>query len=160
MIKRLFLGAIALLVFFPPLARAQSTLTIGVFGSSSVANTVPFGTVVDAFIASNSSGNRVHGVTWSISGNSNFYVDFFGDLHTNWNSIIAPGPQTLTVTASAAGYTTASLPLTATVTGTLTPQTMLITPAQVATAFDNSASGTIVYLPDGIADQRHLGQSG
>lgn len=147
MIKKLILvlGAIALLVFFPTLARAQSTLTIGVVGSNSVANTVPFGTVIDAFIASNSSGIRVKGVTWSISGNSNFYVDFFGDLHTNWESIIVPGPQTLTVTASAAGYTMASLPLTVTVTGTLAPQTMLITPAQVATAFDNSASGTIVY---------------
>jgi hypothetical protein len=43
MIKRLFLGAIALLVFFPALARAQSTFTIGVVGSSSVANTVPYG---------------------------------------------------------------------------------------------------------------------
>ena len=145
MIKKLFLGAIALLVLFPALARAQSTLTIGVVGSSSVANTVPFGTVVDAFIASNSSGSRVRGVTWSISGNSDFYVDFFGDLHTNWESIIAPGPQTVTVTASAAGYTTASLPLTVTVTGTLAPQTMLVTPAQIATAFDNSATGTIVY---------------
>ena len=145
MIKRLFLGAIALLVFFPALARAQSTFTIGVVGSSSVANTVPYGTVVDAFIASNSSGSKIHGVTWSISGNSNFYIDFFGDLHTAWNSIIAPGPQTVTITASASGYTTASLPLTVTVTGTLAPQTMVITPAQVATAFDNSASGTIVY---------------
>jgi hypothetical protein len=145
MVKRLFLVAIALLVFFPALARAQSTLTIGVVGSSSVANTVAYGTVVDAFIASNSSGSRVHGVTWSISGNSDFYVDFFGDLHTNWESIIAPGPQTMTVTAAAAGYTTASLSLTVAVTGTLAPQTMLITPAQVATAFDNSASGTIVY---------------
>jgi len=147
MIKRLFLGAIALalLVFLPALAQAQSTMTIGVVGSSSVANTVPFGTVVDAFIASNSSGSRLHGVTWSISGNSDFYVDFFGDLHTNWESIIAPGPQTMTITASAAGYTTASLPLTVTVTGTLATQTMMITPAQVATAFDNSATGTIVY---------------
>ena len=147
MIKRPFLGlgAVALLVFFPALARAQSTLTIGVIGSSSVANTAAYGTIVDAFIASNSSGSRVHGVTWSISGNSNFYVDFFGDLHTGWNTIIAPGPQTMTITASAAGYTTASLPLTVTVTGTLAPQTMVITPAQVATAFDNSATGTIVY---------------
>ncbi len=147
MIKRPFLGlgAVALLVFFPALARAQSTLTIGVIGSSSVANTAAYGTIVDAFIASNSSGSRVHGVTWSISGNSNFYVDFFGDLHTAWNSIIAPAPQTMTITASASGYTTASLPLTVTVTGTLAPQTMVITPAQVATAFDNSASGTIVY---------------
>jgi hypothetical protein len=145
MIKRLFFGAIALLVFFPALARAQSTMTIGVVGSSSVANTAAYGTVVDAFVASNSSGSKVHGVTWSISGNSNFYVDFFGDLHTGWSSIIAPGPQTMTVTASASGYTTASLPLTVTVTGTLAPQTMLITPAQVATAYDNSPSGTIVY---------------
>ena len=119
MIKRLFFCALALLVFFPALARAQSTLTIGVVGSSSVANTVAYGTLVDAFIASNSSGNRLHGVTWSISGNSDFYVDFFGDLHTAWNSIIAPGPQTMTITASASGYTTASLPLTVTVTGTL-----------------------------------------
>jgi hypothetical protein len=54
------------------------------------------------------SGSRVHGITWSISGNSDFYVDFFGDLHTGWQSIIAPGPQTMTVTASASGYTTAS----------------------------------------------------
>ena len=145
MFKRLFLGAIALLVLFPALARAQSTLTIGVVGPSSVANTVAYGTVVDAFIASNSSGSRVHGVTWSISGNSDFYVDFFGDLHTGWESIVAPGPQTMTVTASAVGYTTASLPMTVTVTGTLASQTMLITPAQVATAFDNSATGTIVY---------------
>jgi hypothetical protein len=145
MIKRLCFGAIALLVLFPALARAQSTLTIGVAGPSSVANTVAYGTVVDAFIASNSSGSRVHGVTWSISGNSDFYVDFFGDLHTGWQSIIAPGPQTMTVTASASGYTTASLPLTVTVTGTLVPQTMVVTPAQVATAFDNSATGTIVY---------------
>jgi hypothetical protein len=45
MIKRLFLGAIVLLVFFPALARAQSTLTIGVAGSSSVANTVAYGTL-------------------------------------------------------------------------------------------------------------------
>jgi hypothetical protein len=145
MIKRLFFGALALLVFFPALARAQSTLTIGVFGSSSVANTAAYGTVVDAFIASNSSGARVHGVTWSISGNSNFYVDLLGDLHTGWQSIIAPGSQTMTITASASGYTTANLPLTVTVTGTLAPQTMLVTLAQVATAFDNSASGTIVY---------------
>jgi hypothetical protein len=145
MIKRLFFGAIVLLLFFPAVARAQSTLTIGVVGSSSVANTAPYGTVVDAFIASNSSGSKIHGVTWSISGNSNFYVDFFGDLHTAWNSIIAPGPQTMTITASASGFTTASLPLTVTVTGTSAPQTMVITPAQVATAFDNSATGTIVY---------------
>jgi hypothetical protein len=145
MIKRLFFGAIALLVFFPVFARAQSTLTIGVVGSSSVANTAAYGTIVDALVASNSSGGKVHGVTWSISGNSNFYVDFFGDLHTGWNSIVAPGPQTVTVTASASGYTTASLPLTVTVTGTLTPQTMLLTPVQVATAYDNSPSGTIVY---------------
>jgi hypothetical protein len=144
-IKRLFFCAIALLVFFPALARAQSTMTIGVIGSSSVANTVAYGTVVDAFVASNSSSSKLHGVTWSISGTSNFYVDFFGDLHTAWNSVIAPGPQAMTVTASLAGYTTASLPLTVTVTGTLAPQTMLITPAQVATAFDNSATGTIVY---------------
>jgi hypothetical protein len=145
MIKRLFLGAIALLVFFPALARAQSTMTIGVVGSSSVVNTAAYGTVVDAFVASNSSGSKVHGITWSISGNSNFYVDFFGDLHTAWDSIIAPGPQAMTITASAAGYTTASLPLTVAVTGTSAPQTMLITPAQVATVFDNSATGTIVY---------------
>jgi hypothetical protein len=145
MIKRLVLGALALLVFFPALARAQSTLTIGVIGPSSVANTVAYGTVVDAFIASNSSGTRVRGITWSISGNPNFYVDFFGDLHTGWQSIIAPGAQTMTVTAAASGYTTASLALMVTVTGTLAPQTMLITPAQVATAFDNSATGTIVY---------------
>jgi hypothetical protein len=144
-IKRLFVGAIALLVFFPALARAQSTLTIGVVGSSSVANTAAYGTIVDAFVASNSSGSKVRGVTWSISGNSNFYVDFFGDLHTAWNSIIAPGPQTMTITASAAGFTTASLPLTVTVTGTLAQQTMLITSSQVATAFDNSPSGTIIY---------------
>lgn len=145
MIKRLFLGATALLVFFPALARAQSTMTIGVVGTSTVANTVAFGTVVDAFVASNSSGSHVKGVTWSISGNSDFYVDFFGDLHTNWESIIAPGPQTMTVTASAPGYTTASLPLTVTVTGTSAAQTMLITPAQIATAYDNSPLGTIVY---------------
>lgn len=145
MIKRLFLCAIALVVFFPALARAQSTMTIGVVGSSSVANTAAYGTIVDALVASNSSGSRVHGVTWSISGNSNFYVDFFGDVHTGWNSIIAPGPQTMTITASAAGYTTASLPLTVTVTGTLALQTMLVTSSQVATAFDNSPSGTIIY---------------
>jgi hypothetical protein len=143
--KKLFFCAIALLVLFPAVARAQSTLTIGVVGSSSVANTAAYGTVVDAFVASNSSGSKVHKVTWSISGNSNFYVDFFGDLHTGWNSIIAPGPQTMTVTASASGYTTASLPLTVTVTGTASPQTMLITSSQVATAYDNSPSGTIVY---------------
>jgi hypothetical protein len=144
MIRRIFLGAIALLVLFPALARAQSTLTIGVVGSSSVANTAAYGTIVDAFLVSNSSGGGVSGVTLAVS-NPNFYIDFFGDLHTAWQSVIAPGPQTMTITASAAGYTTASLPLTVTVTGTLAPQTMLITAAQAHTVYDNSAKGTITY---------------
>jgi hypothetical protein len=76
MIKRLFLGAMALLVFFPALARAQSTLTIGVVGTSTVANTVAFGTVVDAFIASNSSGSRVKGVTGRSAGIRTFTLTF------------------------------------------------------------------------------------
>ncbi|HUC11090.1 MAG TPA: hypothetical protein VL985_11800 [Stellaceae bacterium] len=143
MIKKLLFVAIAWLAASPALAQTQ-TLTIGVAGKSTVVNTAPYGTVVDALMASNSSGTRVQGVTWTIS-NPDFYIDALGDLHTAWSSIIAPGPQTMTITAAASGYTTAALSLTVTVTGTMAPQTMLITPVQVATAYDNSPRGTIVY---------------
>jgi hypothetical protein len=93
-----------------------------------------------------------------LPGNSDFYADFFGDLHTAWSSVIAPGPQIMTVTASAAGYTTATVPLTVAVTGTLAPRTMVVTPAQVATTFDNSPTVTIVYSLTVSQTKRHFGE--
>jgi hypothetical protein len=145
MIKRLFLAAAISLTLCPALVQAQAqTITIGLIGKSSVANTAAYGTVVDALLASNSSGGWVHGITWSVS-NSDFFIDAGGDLHTNWQSIIAPGAQSMTITASAPGYTTATLALTVTVTGTMATQTMVITAAQAHTVYTNSPQGTIAY---------------
>jgi hypothetical protein len=125
-------------------AQAAGPITIKVTGSSSVANTAAFGTVVDALMAFNSSGGRISsGVSWSIN-NPDFYTDFFGDLHTAWNSEIAPGPQGITVTVSAPGYTASTLPLTVTVTGTLALQTMLVTASAVESPPANAPPTTIV----------------
>jgi hypothetical protein len=125
-------------------AQAAGPITIRMVGSSSVANTAAFGTVVDALMAFNSSGGRISsGVSWSIN-NPDFYTDFFGDLHTKWNNEIAPGPQGITVTASAPGYTTSTLPLTVTVTGTLALQTMLVTATTVESPPANAPPVTIV----------------
>jgi hypothetical protein len=144
MIKRLLLAAVISLAFCPALVQAQAqTITIGVIGHSTVVNTAAYGTVVDALLAS-SSGGWVHGITWSVS-NSDFYIDAGGDLHTAWSSIIAPGAQNMTITASAPGYTTATIALTVTVTGTGASQTMVITAAQAHTVYDNSPQGTIAY---------------
>ncbi len=145
MIRRLLLpGWLGMFVFLGMApAEAASTMTIAVIGQSTVANTAPYGTVVDRLFGV-SAGKEVSGVTWSVD-NANFYIDAFGGLHSAWQSMIAPGPQAMTITAAAPGYTNAALPLTVTVTGTLALQTMVVTTSQVATAYDNSPHGTIIY---------------
>jgi hypothetical protein len=102
-------------------AQSTPTIAINVVGKSTVANTAPYGTVVDAFQARTASGTLVPLITWSVD-NPDFYTDPLGDLHTNWNSIIMPGTQAMMITASAPGYVTATESLTVTVTGTLAPQ--------------------------------------
>jgi hypothetical protein len=154
MTRRLLFSSLLLLLLTPVAARAQSTIQIFVLGKSTVANTAAYGTVVDSLFAINSEHRWIRsGVTWSVD-NPDFFVDGGGTLHTAWSSIIAPGPQTMTITAAAAGYTTASMALTVTVTGTMAPQTMVITPAQVATVYDNLPQNSVVYSltvsqPDG-----------
>jgi hypothetical protein len=150
--RRLFLAALLFVSSVPVLAHAQSTMRVAVIGKNSVANTAAYGTIVDMLLAFSSHG-LVRPITWAVS-NPEFYIDPGGDLHSAWPSIIAPAPQTMTITASAPGYITATVNLTVTVTGTLAPQTMVITPSQVATVYDNSPQNTIAYQlvvsqPDG-----------
>ena len=143
MLKRLFL--LAALVLPAAHAQATGTMTIYVYGKSTAANTAPYGTVVDTMAVANSStGASVPGVSWSVN-NPDFYTDFFGSLHTGWESIIAPGPEAVTITASAPGYAPASKPLTVTVTGTLAAQQMYVTATQVHSVYDNSPPVTIAY---------------
>ena len=143
MLKRLFL--LAALVLPAAHAQAAGTLTINVIGKSTVANTAAYGTVVDALSPVNAAtGAKVSGVSWSIN-NPDFYTDFFGDLHTGWNSIISPGPQAMTITASAPGYAPVSKSLTVTVTGTMAAQQMFLTTTQVGPVYDNSPPVTIAY---------------
>jgi hypothetical protein len=144
--KTLFAAVAILAALVLPAAHAQATgtLTINVIGKSTVANTAAYGTVVDALQARNSAGASVSGVSWSVN-NPDFYTDFFGDLHTKWNNIISPGPQAMTITASAPGYAPASKPLTVTVTGTMAAQQMFVTTSQVGPVYDNSPPVTIAY---------------
>jgi hypothetical protein len=83
-------------------AQNTPTIAINVVGKSTVANTAPYGTVVDAFQARTASGTLVPLITWSVD-NPDFYTDPLGDLHTNWNSIIMPGTQAMMITASGTG---------------------------------------------------------
>jgi hypothetical protein len=141
MLKRLFL--LAALVLMAAHAQAAGPLTINFAGNPTVANTAARGTVVGAPMAFNSAGARVmSGVTWSVN-NPDFYTDFFGDLHTGWESIIPPGPQAMTITASAPGYTPGSKALTITVTGTMAAQQMVVTTTPVGPVYDNSPPVTI-----------------
>jgi hypothetical protein len=145
MMRRLVLRSLLFILLIPAAAHAQSTMQIAVIGKGTVANTAAYGTVVDSLFAINSQHRWIRsGVTWSVS-NPDFFVDPGGALHTAWSSIIAPGPQTMTITAAAAGYTTATMALTVTVTGTLAPQTMVVTPTQVATVYDNLPQNSVVY---------------
>ena len=87
-------------------ASANPAMTIGVNGSSSVAANAVAGSVVDTLSATTSSGTAVPGVTFSVS-NADFAVSG-GNLDTAWATPISQGPQALTITASAPGYTTAT----------------------------------------------------
>jgi hypothetical protein len=121
MLKRLFL--VAALVLPAAHAQATGTLTINVIGKSTVANTAAYGTVVDALSPVNAiTGAKVSGVTWSVN-NLDFYTDFFGELHTQWESIISPGPQAMT--------------------GTMAMQQMVVATTPVGPVYDNSPPVTI-----------------
>jgi hypothetical protein len=133
-----------LLVLFPAFVQAQQAASIINLGPTTVADTVAYGTFLSRLYLVNSSGSTISGVSWS-SSNPDFYIDAFGGLHSAWTSQINPGSQSVIVTASSTGYNTASLALTETITGTTAAQTMLITPAQVATVYDNSPQTTIAY---------------
>ena len=78
-------------------------------GVSPVPDNVVAGTVVYTFTAI-SSGAPVPSVTFSVD-NPNFSVSG-ANLETNWISPISPGSQTMTITASAPGFTPTTLPLT------------------------------------------------
>jgi hypothetical protein len=143
--KRLFFAILLVAMLLSIGARAQSTMQIVAIGKSTVANTAAYGTVVDSLFAVNASRQLIHApVTWSVN-NPDFFVDPGGALHTAWSSVIAPGPQNMTITAMAAGYATAAVALTVDVTGTLVPQTMVVTAAQVATVYDNLPPNSVVY---------------
>jgi hypothetical protein len=92
---------------------ANPTMTIAVNGSSSVAENAVAGAVVDTLSATDPNGNVISGVTFSVN-NSNFSVSG-GTLTTAWLNPLSPGSQTMTITATAAGFQTATLPLTVTI---------------------------------------------
>ena len=145
MIKRLLL--IAALVFAAASANAADPLRIQVFGKSTVANNAGYGTIADcfqAFDATTGAKLPLGAATWS-ENNDLFYMDHFGCLHNKWDSLIVPGPQGMQISATAPGYTAASIPLTVQVTGTTVPQEMTVTTTPVAPAYVNSPTGTILY---------------
>jgi hypothetical protein len=144
MIKRLLL--IAALVCAAGSTNAADPLRIQVFGKSTVANTVGYGTVVDCFHAYDQTTGALlplGAATWS-ENNDLFFMDRLGCLHNGWNSLIVPGPQGMTIGATAPGFTAASIPLTIQVTGTTAPQQMTVTVTPIAPAYVNSPQGTIV----------------
>jgi hypothetical protein len=94
----------------PPLPAMTITVNSGV---SPVPDNVVAGTVVDTLTAT-SNGSPVPSVTFSVD-NANFSVSG-ANLETVWVSPILQGSQAMTITASAPGYTTATLPLTVQVT--------------------------------------------
>lgn len=98
----------------PPPPPPLPTMTITVNGGvSPVPDNVVAGTVVDTLTAT-SNGAPVPSVTFSVN-NANFSVSG-ANLETAWVSPISQGSQAMTITASAPGYTTATLPLTVQVT--------------------------------------------
>jgi hypothetical protein len=127
-------------------ANAADPIRIQVFGKSTVANNAGYGTIADCFQAFDATtGARLPlgAATWS-ENNDLFYMDHFGCLHNAWNSLIVPGPQGMQISASASGYTAASIPLTIQVTGTTAPQEMTVTVTPVAPAYVNSPPATII----------------
>jgi hypothetical protein len=98
----------------PPSPPPLPTMTITVnSGVSPVPDNVIAGTVVDTLTAT-SNGGPVPSVTFSVN-NANFSVSG-ANLETAWVSPISQGSQAMTITASAPGYTTATLPLTVQIT--------------------------------------------
>jgi hypothetical protein len=89
------------------------TITVN-SGVSPVPDNVVAGTVVDTLTATDSGGSPVPSVTFSVN-NANFTVSG-ANLQSAWVSPISQGSQTMTITASAPGYQTATLPLTVQIT--------------------------------------------
>lgn len=143
--RRIFIGGMAAVVPLGALTiPATPAYSINVVGSPTVANTAAYGTVVVALQLRNAAGALVSGASWTVT-NPRFYTDFFGDLHTSWETIIAPGPQAMTITAMLNGAVVATLPLTVAITGTLAPQTMVLTPSQIVALTAESVPNTIAY---------------
>jgi hypothetical protein len=95
----------------PPLPTMTITVNSGV---SPVPDNVVAGTVVDTLTAIDSGGSPVPSVTFSVN-NANFTVSG-ANLQSAWVSPISQGSQTMTITAAAPGYQTATLPLTVQIT--------------------------------------------